>query len=406
VIDQLHINEGSSEGAKRGWDKRGRGRKQEPSVAERFASKTEDSDSIPKLKDPKTPGTSRDGSKKLEKAFTTGSVNQNKPTKEEMDAAEAKVETAKAKYDASAKAWKEKGRPSIGVEVDVYDFASGALKAARSDLSELQRRQSGLPVLLTASEAKDISVKGTVAHLPPDADLSALKDYNTSSRYRGDGTSSAALTTRSEVEKGFVYNVVDTAIQQWSNTSADTSVRSLEMQMAVAREFKLGKEEMDRVAVRLEAAFIKGSEHEEDLQFEDSDTRISALQVVARAMYNNTQAKLKELGVEEVVVYRGSSRPDAEAVTFPHLGDRSSGYDKSKLVDMKGNAAASWSLDLDIAAGFTGEDAGNGKVSCIFKTVVPRAAIFSTTITGMGCLSEREVIVLGVGGKAQAWRND
>lgn len=389
MIDVLWVNEGTSDGAKKGWDKRGRGRKQEPSVAKRFAAKADTSE-LPKLKAPASDADGKAGKKAIDRAFYKGAV----PTEEELDSAVAEWETAKAEQIATQAAWIAKGSPASGAEHDAGNVARDALTVAEKKLREIRKAMAS-DGELTGSSAKDLSVQGVFSHLPKDADLSALNDYNKSSRYNEGATSPLGGQSTAD----HYHNIVDTVIDQWSQSSADTSVRSLEMQMAVAREFKLGNEE--RVAVRLNALFAEGRDI--TLPSKESNARISALQVVARAMYNNTQAKLKELGVEDVVVYRGSSRTEAQY--YPAFGDRSSSMPGGETVSFKGNAAASWSTNRDTALGFTGETDG-GRVPCLFKSVVPRAAIFSTAITGLGCLSESEVVVLGVGGKAKAWRTE
>jgi hypothetical protein len=122
-----------------------------------------------------------------------------------------------------------------------------------------------------------------------------------------------------------------------------------------------------------------------------SDARITALQQVARAMYDNTQAQLEKLGIEEITLWRGSNR--AEAKNWP---DES--VEEGTEVSINSNACSSWSTDKEWAMPFR-----DAKAPAFFKTVVPRASVFSTAISGLGCLREKEVVVLGVGGKAQAW---
>lgn len=259
----------------------------------------------------------------------------------------------------------------------------------------------------TESIAKDLSVKEVASRIPASADLTALKDYNQSSRYNepyriADGKLVDNISQ-------YHHQVVDTAIDQWSSSSADTSVRSLEMQAAVAREFGLDE---SRVTGRLATALDDDNNktYMENppggnlpvksyiLSPDESYARIEALRVVARAMYENTQEKLKGLGVEEVTLWRGSSRADAKEYPVPMGGVPLNG----KLVEVRGNAAASWSTSMTVAKIFEGERPG---MSVLFQAVVPREAIFSTAVSGLGCLTEKEVVVLGVGGKVRGWRN-
>ena len=53
---------------------------------------------------------------------------------------------------------------------------------------------------------------------------------------------------------------------------------------------------------------------------------------------------------------------------------------------------SSWSLKKDIAERFTGN---TGQIGAIFSTTVPVSRIFSTSFSGIGCLNEHELVVLG-----------
>jgi hypothetical protein len=58
---------------------------------------------------------------------------------------------------------------------------------------------------------------------------------------------------------------------------------------------------------------------------------------------------------------------------------------------------SSWSLDPEQADSFA--DSGNYKI--VLRTIVPAELIFSTVFSGIGCLSESEIVVLGGLGKAE-----
>jgi len=58
---------------------------------------------------------------------------------------------------------------------------------------------------------------------------------------------------------------------------------------------------------------------------------------------------------------------------------------------------SSWSLDREQADSFA--DSGNYKI--VLRTIVPAELVFSTVFSGIGCLSESEVVVLGGLGKAE-----
>jgi len=94
-------------------------------------------------------------------------------------------------------------------------------------------------------------------------------------------------------------------------------------------------------------------------------------------------------GVPYFKVYRGMALPrdmvDAEVTALKGT------YKMSKSIDLAGNAASSWTTDLNIAKQF-GEGKYNGVV---IEAIVPREQILGTAWTGMVCLTEREVVILG-----------
>lgn len=102
-------------------------------------------------------------------------------------------------------------------------------------------------------------------------------------------------------------------------------------------------------------------------------------------MYSWTQNDLSVLGYmpdpnEQVTLFRGINRD-----YLP--------YKKNDVVSYKGNAIESWSLSDRSAADFAfNSQSGTGLVMAI---TVPRRNIISTAVTGLGCLSEGEVIISG-----------
>jgi hypothetical protein len=62
---------------------------------------------------------------------------------------------------------------------------------------------------------------------------------------------------------------------------------------------------------------------------------------------------------------------------------------------------SSWSLSQEQAESF----ADNGTYKIVLRTIVPAELVFSTAFSGVGCLSENEIVVLGGLGKAEiAWK--
>lgn len=91
---------------------------------------------------------------------------------------------------------------------------------------------------------------------------------------------------------------------------------------------------------------------------------------VLKAMYSQTQESLKNAGIDELAVYRGTFEPLLGLVGK----------------DIRLNALSSWSLNKSVARGF-------GRTVITMK--VPASRILSTPRTGLGCLGEWEVVVIG-----------
>lgn len=111
---------------------------------------------------------------------------------------------------------------------------------------------------------------------------------------------------------------------------------------------------------------------------------------IVRKMYDHTQAELKKHGYKEtdyITVFRGISGVE--------LGNMKAG----EIVRYAGNAAESWSLSSTVAKmGF----ADRAQWSVVLATRVPIKRILSTCRTGLGCLPEQEIVVLGDFGTMKA----
>lgn len=128
------------------------------------------------------------------------------------------------------------------------------------------------------------------------------------------------------------------------------------------------------------------------------------LDSVNRAIYENTQEKLEAAGVDGLVLYRGmkwnasEKVPDAvfaiqeKGKTHTGISDPSRGYGGIiKFADVPGvqlNPVSSFATTPTVAVTFA-----SGNYGVVAGTYVPRKEIFSTALTGVGCLSESEAVV-------------
>jgi hypothetical protein len=111
-----------------------------------------------------------------------------------------------------------------------------------------------------------------------------------------------------------------------------------------------------------------------------------------KAVYQRTQDTLAAAGVEEMVLYRGMTVDPRDAGAFRQGKDVALVHD----VPMKLQPLSSFTESFETAAQFANaaedDDIDN---SVIMAVRVPRQRIFSTAITGPGCLEETEAIILG-----------
>ena len=101
------------------------------------------------------------------------------------------------------------------------------------------------------------------------------------------------------------------------------------------------------------------------------------------AQYQTTQELFKELELDEITVYRGLEIQGLET------GEQE--------VSMR--PLSSWSTDVATALQFAGQE-GN-----VLTTTFPASMIFSTPVSGFGCMSEKELVVLGGTIKADVQEN-
>ena len=100
---------------------------------------------------------------------------------------------------------------------------------------------------------------------------------------------------------------------------------------------------------------------------------ITGKAVILKSMYANTQAAFKKIGVDSVVLYRGSNQ---------YRNKINNG--RKVTVSVKSNALESWSFNPLEASNFGG---------VMLSVKMPVKAIVSVPGTGMGALSESEAVV-------------
>lgn len=199
---------------------------------------------------------------------------------------------------------------------------------------------------------------------------------------------------------------VNEFVKQWAHSSNDEDMRSLAIQRDAAEEFGLPLSEFTRE--RIEWAEGRESRYWDDqlaggkpllwreLPKDKSLLPSSQQRRILRAMYDNTQAKLKENGFKPgsyITMFRGVRLPKEQVA----------GLDQGSKFNFTGNAIESWSLGLDVAMSFAGTGGTDRRSwrGVVIKASFPIEMILSTALTGFGCLTEGEITVLGSDGEAE-----
>lgn len=177
---------------------------------------------------------------------------------------------------------------------------------------------------------------------------------------------------------------VSKLVAGWASTSNDQRPASLVMQEAVSGE--LGLHDTSQWAnldslTKGEMAKLMG------------DGTYELCKVVARCMYEATQQELKRAGITEVVLYRGVKPDGMTPAGGYHDLIRAAAAPKGpgKVATVKLRPISSWAFRRNTALIFAGGLGSGG----VFGASVPANRIFSTAMTGFGCLNEHEVVVLG-----------
>jgi hypothetical protein len=111
---------------------------------------------------------------------------------------------------------------------------------------------------------------------------------------------------------------------------------------------------------------------------------------IVQAMYERTQAFLREAGIERVRVWRGMGWMSSWADEWPSEAPQwARTLPVGPEVEVQGvlNPLSSWSADYNVASGSFG--------NIVLAAEVPATRILALPMTGIGCLDELEVVVIG-----------
>jgi len=197
------------------------------------------------------------------------------------------------------------------------------------------------------------------------------------------------ITKKLSEETDVPIHETNDVIGQWAKTSSDDDMRSLALQQDAADEFgvttsKFTQEKIDNINAKYKHRKYKWPAHARPL------IESGKQKAILRAMYDDTQSKLAEIGFEKgdtIRLQRGIQLPP----------DIASAWKSGDMVKLSTNPLSSWTSDTstEISSRFARHIQTPGDVGVIVEMDVPISMIQSTARTGFGCLTEEEFIVLG-----------
>lgn len=166
-------------------------------------------------------------------------------------------------------------------------------------------------------------------------------------------------------------------VNLWAETSGDHNPRAVAAQLAAAREFDLPDIEIGHLGMRASAEGILDgpSKYVASTYQGDSPTEEEVFRALVRSTYEVTQDFLRDNGIRSVPLARGAEYDTAIA----------------EDADVKLQPLSSFATDVRQAMKFA-DMADTGTIHLMH---VPADRVFSTPWTGVGCLPETEVVVLG-----------
>jgi len=197
-------------------------------------------------------------------------------------------------------------------------------------------------------------------------------------------------------------------IRSWAITSNDSGYKSHALQRLAARMFAMdssktagwlyaaGHDQID-----IDSHILKGNipadintvdkleQYASDLVDEEISRHFDIYSKFIMGMYNSTQDLLKDIGIDGVVVYRGSQDQELIAPDGTPI-KRNTRVNNLMSARAKQRPMSSWSTSIRTASQFAG-----GLSPIIMGKIVPAEKVIAMPGTGFGCFEENEVVLLG-----------
>lgn len=194
---------------------------------------------------------------------------------------------------------------------------------------------------------------------------------------------------------------VDANMDAWHMSSSDSDARSVALQAAAVAEFDLNDADTGWVhpVADPDSQDILGINHAGS--FDAAQARLEAhttpeqFRSYLRATYDHTQAELAKAGIKgEITVYRGMGWNTLDEVPEELRGvmTAANAIDTVAQVKTQSNPLSSWSVSYLVARDFA---SSGGVYRATLKATIRVSDIIATARTGMGALTEGEIIVKG-----------
>lgn len=192
--------------------------------------------------------------------------------------------------------------------------------------------------------------------------------------YEDQGKLKDRIVTALSAQSGISYDEINNMVASWADTSGNASSLSVLIQNTAAKLFgvETGPYNEEKLV---------GLWTDPHLSLGKARTRAEGY---LRAVYERTQEQLANRKVKTIRLYRGLNLPKEDL----------RGLSKGDLLSHTSNALSSWSLDRRTCETFARYHDPDW-VGIIMHMDVPVERIVGTAATGMGCIAEKEIVLLG-----------
>jgi hypothetical protein len=183
------------------------------------------------------------------------------------------------------------------------------------------------------------------------------------------------------------YTASNYVLRNWADDS-NTGGSSM-TQIAASQEFGVGLSPWQDRKFELQLVRLDQEKSWNEEVHRSLTPEVTKRRAILSAMYNHTQETLTKEGFgpnDTIRVRRGISRRASDASGI-RLG--------STVTLTERNALESWAVDLETAKMFAEGGDYRGGMGIVFEMDVPVKSILSIPTTGIGCLGESEVVVIG-----------